>query len=234
MVSPLSRTNLEHTTQPLNRHTDTGKYLSQYAQNSLVRCIACGTIGQVISKTQYNATTGRYHYKGSQFTCSHCQLKLVKCQNQHDWVGSKQIYGRQKCYYCGTRLSVSRKITNSYQVNIPKTLCTSCPNCHNNNNIAVSDCYLYSGNLGIDPIFGLPLFLRINCRFGMIWVFDATHLSEMQAFITAKLRERTKLAGNGSMISRLPAWIKDSKNREMISKKLAQLQKSLDDYNQQR
>ena len=221
------------TTNPSRRHIDTGKYIRQYAQNSLVRCIACDTIGQVISETQYHADTGQHHYKSSQFTCNHCQLKLVNNQNQRDWVSSKQVYGRQKRYHCGSRLSVTKKYTDSYQVNIPHTLCTPCPNCHNSNDITVSVYHFYNGNLGIDPIFGLPLFLRTDCRFGTIWAFDGAHLSEMQAFITAKLRERTSMAGNGSMISRLPAWIKDSKNREMISKKLSQLQKKLDIYNKQ-
>ncbi len=80
----------------------------------------------------------------------------------------------------------------------------------------------------IDPHFGLPLLLKAPSRYGLVWAYNERHLHELQTYIGAKLRERAG-SGNGSMCSRLPAWMKRAKNREDILKALHRLASMLAD-----
>jgi hypothetical protein len=83
---------------------------------------------------------------------------------------------------------------------------------------------LYEAIECIDPHFGLPLLLVEAGRFGPIWAYNAEHLAALKGYISATLRERTSSAGNKSLFSRLPAWMKTAKNRDSVSKRLAKLE----------
>lgn len=73
-----------------------------------------------------------------------------------------------------------------------------------------------------DPHFGLPLRFITNTRYGTVWAYNLKHLDELSRYVGAKLRERQG-AGNGSMFSRLPKWMKLAKHREEIAKALGKL-----------
>ncbi len=75
----------------------------------------------------------------------------------------------------------------------------------------------------IDPHFGLPLLLLTQARHGTVWAYNPRHLRELQAYIGAKLRLR-RGAGNKSMFSRLPAWMKSAKHRDAVLKSLDRIE----------
>ena len=80
-------------------------------------------------------------------------------------------------------------------------------------------------NQGEDYYFGLPLLLQMPCPQGILWAYNQQHLQDLKTFIQADLRERTKNSGNGSLMSRLPLWIKSAKNRDMLLKMIEKMEK---------
>ncbi|WP_328473059.1 hypothetical protein OHA21_11510 [Actinoplanes sp. NBC_00393] len=76
----------------------------------------------------------------------------------------------------------------------------------------------------VDPFFRLPLWLAAPCCGGhTLWAFNRTHLDLLDAFITARLRERNPGAYGQTLVERLPAWIKAAKNRDELRTVLARL-----------
>lgn len=75
--------------------------------------------------------------------------------------------------------------------------------------------------LGIpaDPYFHLPLWLQAPCRGERLWALNAAHLEWLEGYVGATLRERSPGEhgwSNRGMASRLPRWMKSSKNREEV------------------
>ena len=81
--------------------------------------------------------------------------------------------------------------------------------------------------LGLDPYFDLDLLLRVNFRDKILWFYNLRHLEYIERYLQAAIRERSKDAGNNSLISRLPAWIKEAKSRDDLLKKISQLKKAV-------
>ncbi|MFI9722472.1 hypothetical protein ACIHFE_22905 [Streptomyces sp. NPDC052396] len=69
-----------------------------------------------------------------------------------------------------------------------------------------------------DPFFDLPLWLQTRTRHGWLWAFNEEHLTLLHDYVRASLREGPPLGDlgrrNGTLVSRLPRWIKEGKNRE--------------------
>jgi hypothetical protein len=78
----------------------------------------------------------------------------------------------------------------------------------------------------IDPFFYLPLWLKTDFEGHSIWAYNLEHLHFLRQHIEAKLRERNgQELSNKSIASRLPRWMTSKKNREIILKKMDELQK---------
>jgi hypothetical protein len=78
-----------------------------------------------------------------------------------------------------------------------------------------------------DFYFRLPLRLQVHCRGNLLWAFNHRHLSFIEAFVQASLRERTPDPSygwhNGGLTSRLPRWLKAAQHRAAILKAIATL-----------
>jgi len=83
------------------------------------------------------------------------------------------------------------------------------------------------GAEGFDPYFGLPLWLRLPCAGELLWAYNPRHLSWLEEFVRAGLRERRRDEHlgwqNRALQSRLPKWIKLAKNRAAVSRGLEKL-----------
>lgn len=76
----------------------------------------------------------------------------------------------------------------------------------------------------IDPYFHLELYLKIEFRNHILWVYNIEHLNALIDFINSKIKPNK--AGknlNASIGSRLPKWMLSEKNRSVIVKKLINL-----------
>ncbi|WP_049558181.1 hypothetical protein [Nonomuraea sp. SBT364] len=49
----------------------------------------------------------------------------------------------------------------------------------------------------------------------MLWAYDAEHLDFLERYVRASIREREPNR-NGSLASRLPAWLKYAKSRDQV------------------
>jgi|SRR5579859_6628962 len=77
-----------------------------------------------------------------------------------------------------------------------------------------------------DWYFRLPLWLQTPCCSDILWAFNEEHLRFLESYVTAKQRIKFHAEGrirNGTMASRLPAWMKSAKNRDEVVKGIARL-----------
>ncbi|PSB58517.1 hypothetical protein [Chamaesiphon polymorphus] len=79
----------------------------------------------------------------------------------------------------------------------------------------------------VDYYFQYPLWLQTPCCGHTLWAYNFRHLDLIEAFVSAKLRERRPDENYGwsnqSLYSRLPKWIKSGKNRSSILKAIERM-----------
>jgi len=87
--------------------------------------------------------------------------------------------------------------------------------------------YAWGAETPTDGFFGCELWLRTNCEGHSLWAFNQRHLTFLEDFVAARLRERRRdpYWRNASLGSRLPQWIKSSDNRESLLKAIEKLKK---------
>lgn len=78
-----------------------------------------------------------------------------------------------------------------------------------------------------DWFFNLPLFLTASCCNQRLYAFNIEHLNFIEEFVSSKIISRKQDPkwgwSNQSLVSRLPKWIKSSKNKINILKTIKQL-----------
>ena len=82
----------------------------------------------------------------------------------------------------------------------------------------------------VDWYFGLPLWLQTPCHGRVLWAYNLRHLTFLEAYVRAGLRQDARGEGslrNGTLASRLPAWIKSAKNRDDVLCGLSRLHELL-------
>jgi len=117
-----------------------------------------------------------------------------------------------QCPACGGRAIVRR--TGEAQ----RLTCTACPKTQES-----------KGPLFM-PGLGLPLWLSLETRHGPFWALNAAHLNYLEQIISARIRTERREEGdvrNASVLSRLPLWIKQAKNRDEALKCIAKLRERL-------
>ena len=90
--------------------------------------------------------------------------------------------------------------------------------------------YGFYMDIMIDTYFGFELWLQIRCCGTSLYAFTQRHLKFIENYIEADLRERKQDEfgwRNSSLASRLPQWIKSSKNREQLIKSIKKLKQKL-------
>lgn len=80
---------------------------------------------------------------------------------------------------------------------------------------------------GLDPYFGIDLLLQISFRNEVLWFYNLAHLEYVESYLQADIRERPRNAfnKNRTLISRLPTWIKQSKSRDDLLKRILKLKR---------
>lgn len=75
---------------------------------------------------------------------------------------------------------------------------------------------------GREPAFGLELRLQTACAGHVLWAYNPAHLDFIDRYVRADLREREGTM-NGSLVSRLPKWMKAAKHRDEILRAVSRL-----------
>lgn len=205
---------------PAMRFVDDGNYLSAYAGKVYVRCVRCDSPGAV------RAESRKWQWIAS-FDCAGCGLQLSSTRG--DWVGPVRLLGRRPCGYCGHKWLRSRIGQTGWPRDAMKNAIATCPECGHDSTVPLEVHRNYDGAEGIDPHFGMQLLLADSGRDGALWAYNAEHIDILRAYVSATLRERSANAGNASMFSRLPAWLKSAKNRRAAVSRLDKLKRLLPD-----
>ncbi len=76
-----------------------------------------------------------------------------------------------------------------------------------------------------DPFFGADLLLQGECVGHVLWAYNERHLDLIAQFIQAKLRERAAFTDgqHQSLLEKLPAWMKDARNRGAVTRGLQRM-----------
>jgi hypothetical protein len=77
---------------------------------------------------------------------------------------------------------------------------------------------------GTDPFFGLRLWLQTDVRGHVLWAYNEAHLTFLQQYVVATLRERPYAFSGMTLIAKLPTWLKSAKLRPDILRAITRLQ----------
>lgn len=200
-----------------HRYTDEGVHLDAFAGEVWVTCIHCQTPGAI-----HAAREGlRWH---ARFDCAVCDLNLDAARG--DWVGPMTYTGRRPCGFCGHQWLCPHIKQSGWPREVLTSVDVICEACHHSSTVELTGYRGFNAS-GHDPHFGMPLWLVDSGRHGSIWAYNAAHIAVLKAYVGATLRERSHEAGNASMISRLPAWMKAAKNRDAVIQRLGKLERQL-------
>ena len=201
-----------------SRHVDEGLFLYSLADEVWVKCARCQFPGLVSAKS------GDRRWLAS-FECEECKLTLDSTRG--DWVGPIMYTGRRPCGHCGHQWLQPRIRQTDWPREVISSMEACCEACNRNSVVDLSGHAFLEGADCRDPHFGMPLWLVDAGRHGPVWAYNAAHLRVLKAFVSATLRERSQNAGNASLISRLPGWMKEAKNRDAVTKRLIKLERQL-------
>ncbi|MGA9211118.1 hypothetical protein [Kaistella sp.] len=144
--------------------------------------------------------------------CPKCNLQaLVLGGDPHKAISEYEDEVRFSCTSCGYALKYA---------NTPKfTIYT------NSRGKDVTSRVLIK-NSPFDPYFGFNVWYQIETTYGLLWAYNLDHLAVIENYIADSQRSRNGLENkNNSIGSRLPQWVKDSKNRAYLLKIIQRLKK---------
>ncbi|NDV95526.1 hypothetical protein D0T84_11480 [Dysgonomonas sp. 521] len=188
----------------MKRYTKSGRY---YANYYLVECPECHKPANV--------------EKGI-LNCPNCMAQ----KDANDNILYK-AYIKRFCPYCGKDIYAEQS---GFKV-APKELSVTCSHCeatieYSPNVASYRKINSLPQNSGLmkDPFFRLPLWLQGTVRGNLFWAYNREHLQEIKEFVESDLRER-KWPYLMTMTAKLPAFIKDAKNRSDVIKEIERLER---------
>ena len=177
-----------------------------------VCCHRCDTPGWVIARWEPYRWTAR-------FRCTGCSSAL----DSGDWVGRFACWAASPVDSVGISGCMCAGGFPLACLRLHRSL-ARCAQCDRSTEVTVTTRPLRDAEPA-DPHFGLPLRLVESTRAGLLWAYNAEHLQALHEYTSATLRE-----GRGhhrSMFSRLPQWMKLARNRVLLQRAVARLQRRL-------
>ncbi len=199
-----------------DRYVDKGYRLLHWATSIEALCPKCGETGLIKGNPKWKEWSATFH-------CPCCFHSLKTTDNI--WLGPVRATGSRPCCSCGHKwVTIDTTFSNISQIK-SMTAATQCAICKSPNQVSLEFSRTETEDHGMDPYFGLKLALTQQTRHGIIWVYDAEHLAQLKAYVTAKLRESSD--EKWSYFNRLPTWIKSAKTRQEVLKAVAKLEQRL-------
>ena len=188
-----------------------------FSEKIYVKCPKCLQLGIITTSLKNKNVAIPLNYK-AQFCCTSCNLTLKESK---DWFGLYIGKIMRTCKSCGSNLKFLTKPTKE----IKQHLDVSCETCKNENLYEIN-WEKHLKNHPNDPYFGMDLWLQTAIKSNILWVYNLEHLDFLKDYVASKLRE-DNFRNKYSLITNLPQWIKDAKNRELIVKKLAKMKSEI-------
>lgn len=179
-----------------------------------VVCPQCRQVAKVEThfEKEINSKTSA---KISILRCKHCGL-LNKAGKK--WFGFYQAFVNNPCGNCGSSMVFSSKPLKEVSSNLRLT----CPTCKEERTY-IPHCFRYKNDYSKEPYFGLDIYLQIGIKNHTLWLYNLKHLKYLKDYVAATLRDDDN-RNKYSMITNLPQWIKSSKNRDIVLKKIEKLE----------
>jgi predicted RNA-binding Zn-ribbon protein involved in translation (DUF1610 family) len=189
--------------------TSRPEYVVDFIDEVLVECPRCGEEAVVVAKGGFRAAEPAVR-------CTNCGFSRTGWPAP-DGVLVKAV-AKRRCPRCG------RWLEKRYQRVLAKRreVVLSCP-CKAQTTVAVRFASVRLGE-PYDPYFGYPLWLQKVIGRNVLWAYNRRHLAFLRVFVAAGVRPRTAGA-NGSLASRLPAWITKGTRRPNILRAIQTLQR---------
>jgi hypothetical protein len=138
-----------------------------------------------------------------------------------------------RCPRCAKRALVSRPDfdpENPFRLTIARVICEHCAYAREQKPEKMTI------GAPVDCFFNLPLWLQIGCCGEILWAYNEPHLSLVENFVRADLREDSRATVKpayywhnvSSLSMKLPTWLKLAKNRDEILKAIERLRKTLE------
>lgn len=156
-----------------------------------------------------------HHRTLARVICRECGYNEI--QTETSWKGSVYGYVRRRCPNCGEWLE--KHLAGPKHQYLAEL---ECPRCHFKLQDKIEWYRVYSVTPH-DPFFGLPLWFVCVVGEEVLWAYNRAHLVFIKNYVEAKLRHRVANQ-NGSLVSRLPEWIKRRKNRGRILKAIKRME----------
>ena len=180
-----------------------------YRNEFLVECPKCSR--EALVKVDHPIYLNNGH-----LTCYNCHYSLT----EKAIVRYKAVVKRT-CDNCGKEI---KKITCNNKSKV-ESLTIPCNHCgtvrtyqpRNEEYLAVKE-----NSFPSDPIFNNTLWFQCTIKDDLFWAYNKKHLLEIRKYVSSKLRERETLDYT-TMVEKLPNFIKQAKNREIIIKSIDKL-----------
>jgi hypothetical protein len=185
------------------------EYVVDFIDEVLVKCPRCGEEAIVVARNGFRAADPAVG-------CTSCGFSRT------GWPAPDGVLvnavARRRCPRCG------RWLEKRYQRVLAKRreVVLSCP-CKAQMTVAFDFASVRLGE-PYDPYFGYPLWLQKAIGRNVLWAYNRRHLAFLGAFIAASVRPRTP-GWNGSLASRLPAWLTKGTRRANILRAIRVLQR---------
>ena len=199
----------------MERFQDENKWLGHFANEIFVRCPKCECKSSIIrNKIKRNCKCGECYDYSNVFECKHCFYKLEKQVYQYI------AYGNPYCNNCFEKYEFESQALKEK----PEKYRVKCPHCGFHEELKPKIKELLQNakiddGLARENWYNLPLWFQKEIKGNIFWVYNYEHIMYLEKYIKADLRERNNNgSGNGTMVSRLPKFIKEAKNREKLLK----------------
>jgi hypothetical protein len=128
-----------------------------------------------------------------------------------------------ECGYCSKCATITR-IETLDTIPTKRLASASCTHCGKAWHLP----FAYSGTRKYTTQWNsLPLWLATSYRGNPLWALNESHLTWLEAFISADVRE-DKIGGSSALHAILPRWMTAAKNRKGVVKALAHLRVKLE------
>lgn len=198
----------------MKRFEDEGAYKYSYffvlnrGERIDVKCPECGGYAYI------ERSNGKVQWR-----CSQCYTHAVK-EEDYEYAAKGYCAVCERWY---TVLVTDEKMTPHPLVHI------TCPHCGATNQAAlhkrqVSRGYYREIQKGRDPLFGLELYFLDYIRGKQIWAVNRKHLNYLLQYVSADLRVKYGGRSQKTASHSIPAYIKEAKNREAVTRVLTKMQ----------
>jgi len=166
------------------RYIDGGSPLESFAGSVLSVCPNCGGPALVTSRSKYAVP---FVPIDARVCCLKCSFERRHVETQ--WLGPMAGIARGRCPGCGFEWLERRFHVSAQEKRTQQFTSVACPSCGKATRLSVAWKPEKSAQ-GIDPVFGLPLWLRTSCCGQTLWAYNEEHLKRLHGYAAAGLRER--------------------------------------------